>query len=241
VEFFRLEVILLQGSGEEAGIVLRVGEGEVCEDVLFLTLGEVPEYDNAIREYEHLGELLGFRCQTVHLGGPIISTLEWIARILVFWRWIVERHWNIPTPALVLWLGAFCVGVCIIVKVSFMMVAPFAPFDLEVQNRFARAGSLQNRPAAHTVAFCSVKQRQCIDDIEAIVVELGLCFMFLAQEFGGRLDFVGLRGAVCSDTADFFCPLHLGEALGVAFATDAATFPKDVNLLVLQRPLLIFL
>lgn len=66
VKLFRLVVVLLQRARKQPDAVICVGKGQVCQNILFLVLGKVPEDHDAVGKDKHLGKVFGIGRQSAH-------------------------------------------------------------------------------------------------------------------------------------------------------------------------------
>ena len=76
VELLRLEVVLVERSGDQAEAVLVLGKGQVGQDVFLLLFGEVPEHDDSVREDKHLAEVLRVGNQAVDGAHRELAAVE---------------------------------------------------------------------------------------------------------------------------------------------------------------------
>jgi hypothetical protein len=205
VELLRLEVAL--GERPRGDLDARVvdAEGQVGEDVLFLLLGEVPEDDHAVAEDEHLAEREG-------VGRHAPGLRVGVAAVTAGGAGGVGQEAGGLVRGLV--VVAHKIGL-LVAKITLVVVAGLVALDLFVEHRLA-ARRLEGRTAAHAVAVAARQERQVVDAVQAVVVELGAGIVGVLDEGGGALHLVGLRGAVGRDARQLVRPAGFGQALCVA-------------------------
>lgn len=142
VELLGLVVVGIEGADDERPALLALCKVQVAQDVLFLVLGEVPEDDHAVGEDEHLGEVLGVRCEAVDgAEGPVVVWMAAVFGAVAGHR--LERRWLCDTAG----------TSSVVLVIAVMMVPPFAALNLQIQDCLACAWRLQDRSAPHTVSL----------------------------------------------------------------------------------------
>lgn len=123
VELLRLEVALVERTGDERHARLVLHKREVRQDVFLLVLGEVPEHHHAVREDEHLGEVLGVRRGAVHrASGKVVVAVAVAVSLRV--APAVFGHGLVQAVA----VSRAALG-RVVVKVPLVVVSHLAPLD----------------------------------------------------------------------------------------------------------------
>lgn len=204
VKLLGLKVTFSQWScGDlDAGVV--EAEGQVGEDVFFLLLCEIPEDDDAVAEDEHLAKSEGIRR---HTCGLRIRVTAVAAVVGVGVREEVGRFIR----------GLIVVADVIrlfVAKVALVVVTGLVALDLFIKDCLA-AGRLESGTAADSVAVTGGQQREMVDAVQTVVVELGAGIVRVLDKGSGALHLVGLGSAVGRDARQLVGSAGLGQALCV--------------------------
>ena len=201
MELFSLKVGLGQGSCCDGDAGSNSGKCEVSQNVLLLLLGEVPKDYDAVREDEHLAKGQGVGRNSGILGrvSAIVHAVPGLVELVVV---------------------AYVVGL-LVAKVAFVVVALLVALDLFVEHRLSTR-ALERRATAHPVAVAAGQQREMVDGVETVVVQLGAGIVCVLYELGGALHLVGLGGAVGGDARELVRPLGLGQTLCIALVVGTA-------------------
>ncbi|KAI6756598.1 hypothetical protein HG530_011196 [Fusarium avenaceum] len=157
-----------------------------------------------------------------------------LLRLVVF---LVERSSEKASGTI---LFGISIGKSHIGKDILLLILGEVPEDnYSIEHCLAGPGGFENRSTSYTVAIGAVEQRQGINDVETIVVDLCLGLMSLSQELGSRLDLVGLRSAVGCQSADLIRSLHLGQPLSKTLAANSTPFLQHIQLFIFKRAILI--